>query len=114
MLVAVGSHSTDDVTQYAIMMERAIRMSQVAVNRQIVDVLNMLPDLFDFKVSEFFYEAIHGFDLMQEGFQLVQRQSAGTVATGLIRVRMGFQKEACQADGHARPGELQHLGSSAA
>src|SRR5690606_17482085 len=55
------------------------------------------------------HQIIQSLHLTQEGFQLAESQGTGAVTFRLIRVRVGCQEEARQANGHAGTGQVRHL-----
>src|SRR5690606_40742746 len=53
-------------------------------------------------------------ELAEEGLQLVQAQGAGTVALGVVRVRVRLEEQTGQALAHAGLGQIGHLGTASA
>ena len=70
--------------------------------------------VLDVQRGDRFHQVVERLQLRQEWFQLVQRQGAGAVAAGVVRVRMGFQEQAGDADGQAGAGQVRHLLAAAA
>ena len=72
------------------------------------------PALADLKRWQTFYQIINRFDLHQEWLELVEWESAGTIASGLRRVWVCLEEQASQANRHARASQVHHLGAASA
>ena len=57
---------------------------------------------------------VDGFDLLEEGLELVEGQCAGAVAAGLIGIWVCFEEQSSQANGHPRFGQVDHLRAATA
>src|SRR5690606_30700922 len=64
--------------------------------------------------GELLDQVIQLLELGEEGFQLVQAQRAGTVALGVVRIRMRFQEQAGQTLGQTGLGQVGDLATATA
>ena len=72
------------------------------------------PALADLQRWQPFHQIINRFDLDEEWLELVERESAGAIATGLRRVWVCLKEQASQANRHARASQVHHLGPASA
>ena len=72
------------------------------------------PALADLQRWQTFHKIINRLDLDEEWLELVERESARAIATGLRRVWVSLEEQASQANRHTRASQVHHLGPASA